>query len=256
MNKTAIPSMRETLPLWHAYLATRSDDARNRLVVANVGLVEATAMTIHARLPKFVDLEELVTYGAFGLIQAVEKFDLDRNCSFATFARPRVFGSIIDELRVLDVPRLARKRQKILLDAIEQHFVENGYRPSDEDLMQTLGWHSLDLQQHQKADRFATGAKSLESLVVTGDHSSVTLGETLVDPRSAEAVEMVVRRDLANTLLGRLPPALAMFFVHYFYHGETMMEIGRRAGYSESRVSQILSREAHFLRSTMLAEAA
>ena len=108
-TRTATPVSEELMELWREFKATGSGTARERLILHYAPLVKYVASRVATGLPATVEQADLVSYGMFGLIDALDKFDLERAIKFETYAIPRIKGAIIDELRAMDwVPRSVR----------------------------------------------------------------------------------------------------------------------------------------------------
>src|SRR5919206_1132228 len=130
----------ELRDLWRRYKATADDRARERLVVAYSPLVKYVAGRMASGLPAHVEESDLISYGLVGLISAIERFDLDREIKFETYAITRIKGAIIDELRSLDwVPRSVRARAREIERANSK--LENRLQraPTDEEMAEELG---------------------------------------------------------------------------------------------------------------------
>src|SRR5215204_5816138 len=126
----------ETLQrLWDDYQRDRPVELRNRLMENYLPLVRYNAERIWARLPDGVDLDDLISAGVFGLMDAIEAFDLDRGVKFETYCVPRIRGAMLDELRTMDwVPRLVRSKQSKMDAASKQLETALGRKPTHEEL--------------------------------------------------------------------------------------------------------------------------
>src|SRR5512138_1927556 len=127
-------------PVWKEYKQTRERSLRNQLMEHYLPLVRYTADRISAKLPNEVEVDDLISAGIFGLMDAIEAFDLDRGVKFETYCSPRVRGAILDELRTMDwVPRLVRSRAHKLENATKALEAELGRLPTDEEVAHRLG---------------------------------------------------------------------------------------------------------------------
>src|SRR5262245_30953652 len=145
-------------PLWRDYRATPTVDLRNRLVERYLPLVKYNADRIWARLPDGVDLDDLIIAGVFGLMDAIDAFDLERGVKFETYCVPRIRGAMLDELRTMDwVPRLVRSKASKLEDARKTLEAQLGRPPRPEEL----------------AERMAISIEELEAMV--GEATAVSL---------------------------------------------------------------------------------
>src|SRR5919202_404 len=125
--------------LWRDYKAGPSLELRNQLVELYLPLVKYNAERIWARLPEGVDLDDLISAGVFGLMDAIDAFDLERGVKFETYCAPRIRGAMLDELRTMDwVPRLVRSRAHKMDGATKQLEVELGRSPTNEEIARRL----------------------------------------------------------------------------------------------------------------------
>src|SRR2546429_7833834 len=134
--------------LWPGYRAHPTVELRNQLVENYLPLVKYNAERIWARLPEGVELDDLVSAGVFGLMDAIEAFDLDRGVKFETYCVPRIRGAMLDELRTMDwVPRLVRSKASKLEEARKTLEAEHGRPPTDAELAERLG---VPLEEYEK----------------------------------------------------------------------------------------------------------
>src|SRR5436190_21233857 len=130
----------ELRDLWRRYKGDASDRAREQLVVAYSPLVKYVAGRMSSGLPAHVEEADLISYGLIGLINAIERFDPDREIKFETYAITRIKGAIIDELRALDwVPRSVRSRARDIERAIGELERKLHRAPTDEEIAEKLG---------------------------------------------------------------------------------------------------------------------
>src|SRR5688572_2087246 len=142
MRRTPVPEQLtdELSSVWQDFKATSDGDARERLILNYSPLVKFVAGRVGASLPPSVDHNDLVSYGIFGLMDAIERFDLDRDVKFETFAIPRIRGAILDELRALDwVPRSVRQKGRELERAMSKLQSDLRRDPTEEELAAELG---------------------------------------------------------------------------------------------------------------------
>lgn len=230
--------------LWTVFKETDDQDARDKLILHFSPLVKYVAGRISANLPQNVESADLVSYGLFGLIDAIEKFDLAREIKFETYAMARIKGAIIDELRALDwVPRSVRHRSREL----ERVYVEleNKLRrvPTDEEVAEELEITVTDL--HALLTQLSyTSVVALEDLWSTGGEKDekVSLIDTVEDPSAqdpSEVFEISEMKEILANAIDRLPEREKMVVSLYYYEGLTLREIGEVLGVTESRVSQL-----------------
>jgi RNA polymerase sigma factor for flagellar operon FliA len=175
--------------LWTEYKANASSVIRDQLIVHYSPLVKYVAGRVATGLPQNVEQADLVSYGIFGLIDAIDKFDLERGYKFETYAIARIKGAIIDELRSIDwVPRSVRAKARSLEKAYAKLEAEHHRSPSDEELAAELGWTDQQLQQALSQISFI-GLVALDEMLSGGGSGggggergeALTLGDTVAD---------------------------------------------------------------------------
>ncbi|HEX2118936.1 MAG TPA: RNA polymerase sigma factor WhiG [Acidimicrobiales bacterium] len=241
--------------LWDDFKATGSMDARNRLVVHYSPLVKYVAGRLSAGLPNSIEQADLVSYGMFGLIDAINKFEPARGNKFETYAMSRIRGSIIDELRSIDwVPRSLRAKARAVEKAYTKLEHELLRTPTDAEVADELNTTEEELQNVFTQISFF-GLVALEETVSVGaDRSeSVTLGDTLPDPGLGPvgAFEVQETKQILAQALNRLPEREKIVLTLYYYEGLTLGEIGGVLGITESRVCQIHTKAVIQLRSKL-----
>ncbi len=228
--------------LWREYQATRSDSLRNYLMEKYLPLVRYNAERIYTRLPDEVDLEDLMSAGLFGLMDAIDAFDLERKVKFETYCAPRIRGAILDELRNMDwVPRLVRHRTGKIEQARQQLEMRTGQPASDEDVARFLGLDAEEFEKYQR-DGSAVGTFSLNRKAFTTDGTrDVREIDVIRDDTQVNPFREIQRRDLKDLVTKGLSRAEQLIVTLYYYEGLTMKEIGATLDLSESRVSQMHS---------------
>ncbi|HUQ64086.1 MAG TPA: RNA polymerase sigma factor WhiG [Acidimicrobiales bacterium] len=250
--ETAAPDISE---LWDEYKANMSTDIRNRLVLHYAPLVKYVASRVSSGLPQSVEQADLVSYGMFGLIDAIDKFDPARGYKFETYAIARIRGAIIDELRSIDwVPRSVRAKAR----AIEKTYakLENDLlrTPTDAEVAAAMGTTEDELQALFAQISFL-GVVALEDTLSVGPDraDSVTVADTIPDSGAGPVAafeEQETRRTLA-TAINRLPEREKIVLALYYYEGLTLGQIGDVLGVTESRVCQIHTKAVIQLRSKL-----
>jgi len=238
--------------LWVTYKKTGDPLLRNRLMENYLTLVKYTADRISAKLPSEVDVDDLISAGIFGLVDAIEAFDLARGVKFETYCSPRVRGAILDELRTMDwVPRLVRSRAHKLEDATKVLRAELGRLPTDEEIVGKLAISRPDFDKLMK-DATAVSLISLSRQFVDND-SNRELQEIdiLEDRRSVDPTEEIYQNDMRDMVMNGLTRVERLIVVLYYYEEMTMKEIGATLNLSESRVSQMHSSILNRLRHQM-----
>jgi len=242
--------------LWREYKSTDSRAARDQLIVHYAPMVKYVAGRVAVGLPNTVEQSDLVGYGIFGLIDAIDKFDIDRENKFETYAMVRVRGSIIDGLRKVDwVPRSVRTKARQVESAFAKLEARFGRAPTDAELADELKISEADLQSIFSQVSFV-GVVALDEMLGGGDHGdSTTLGDTIADrdegPVAAYEVEET-RRQLASTIAA-MAEREKIVLTLYYYENLTLAEIGDVLGVTESRVCQIHTRAVIQLRARIRA---
>src|SRR5574337_430053 len=148
LHARTFPDETSVLAAWREFKAHPSDERRNRLVEHYLQLVRYTADRIAAKLPDEVDVEDLLSAGIFGLVDAIDAFDLERGVKFETYCTPRIRGAMLDELRSMDwVPRLVRSKASKLEAARKEAEAEFGRPPTDQEVAEQLG---VSLEEYNK----------------------------------------------------------------------------------------------------------
>ena len=172
----------ETQRLWADYKQTRAQDLRDKLIIQYSPLVKYVAGRVGVGLPRNVEQSDLVSFGVFGLIDAIEKFDPARGYKFETYAIARIKGAILDELRSIDwVPRSVRSKARTLERAMGKLEAEHHRAPTDEEVADEMGVSPQQLQTTLSQISFV-GVAALDEMLSGGDRGeSVTLGDTVAD---------------------------------------------------------------------------
>jgi len=227
--------------LWKKYKASRDEGMRNYLIEKYLPLVRYNAERIYQRLPDEVDVEDLMSAGLFGLMDAIDGFDYDRKVKFETYCAPRIKGAILDELRAMDwVPRLVRHRTAKVEQARQQIEMETGRPPTEDEVAGRLGVDTIEFDKI-KRDSTVTGTVSITRRWTSDDGSEFRELDVVRDVPEANPVREVQRKDLRELITKGLSRAERLIVVLYYFEGMTMKEIGATLDLSESRVSQMHS---------------
>jgi len=238
--------------LWKRYKTTGDVEARNLLVERYLPLVNFLSERILQRLPRCVEGDDLRSAGVFGLMAAINGFDLTRGIKFETYCSVRVRGAILDELRARDwVPRVVRSRAQ-KRDRTHRALTADLGRPATtHEVAARLGWTVAEVEESMKEE----GRAAVLSLGGGEDASERTGGsrlDGLQDHREGgNPVETAQQRDLVRWIHRSLTPKERQVIVLYYYEQITMREIGEVLGLSESRVCQIHSRVLRRLKDRM-----
>ena len=228
--------------VWKSFFEVRDEYHRNLLLEHYLPIVKYTADRIYAKLPDKVDLDDLVSSGIFGLMDALDAFDPERGVKFETYCSPRIRGSILDELRSMDwVPRLVRARAHQLTKATQTLETYLGRKPTEKETAEEL---DMDMEAFNKLQRDANavGLMSLNTKYSDSDNEkNIQEIDIIKDKKSQDPIIEAQKRDLKNLLTKGLTRAERLIIVLYYYEEMTMKEIGATLDLSESRVSQMHS---------------
>ena len=228
--------------VWKHYHKTRDEHNRNLLMEHYRYLVRYTAERLHTKLPEKVEVDDLISAGTFGLMDAIDAFDPHRGVKFETYCSPRIRGSILDELRSMDwVPRLVRARAHQLTRARQSLEAHLGRKPRKEELAEELDMNIEDFNRLQQ-DADAIGMVSLNSQYGEEEgEKDIREIDIIKDKKSEDPTIEAQKRDLKDLLTKGLTRAERLIVVLYYYEEMTMKEIGATLDLSESRVSQMHS---------------
>jgi RNA polymerase sigma factor for flagellar operon FliA len=228
--------------LWREFKEHPTTPLRNRLVERYLPLVKYNAERIWQRLPEGVDLDDLISAGVFGLMDAIDAFDLTRGVKFETYCVPRIRGAMLDELRTMDwVPRLVRSKHTKMEEARKSLEALHGRPPTDLELAEKLG---LPMEEYDKManDANAVGLISLnKKWYETDSYKDVREIDILEDKKGEDPTRRLQRKDLMRMVTKGLNRNERLIIILYYYEDMTMKEIGATLDLSESRVSQMHS---------------
>ena len=227
---------------WEHYHKSHEEQYRNTLMEHYRYLVRYTAERLHTKLPGKVELDDLISAGTFGLMDAIDAFDPGRGVKFETYCSPRIRGSILDELRSMDwVPRLVRARAHQLSRAKQSLEANLGRKPRKEELAEEMSMNMADFERLQQ-DADAIGIVSLDSQYGDDEgEKDIREIDIIKDRKSEDPPIEAQKRDLKDLLTKGLTRAERLIVVLYYYEEMTMKEIGATLDLSESRVSQMHS---------------
>jgi RNA polymerase sigma factor for flagellar operon FliA len=238
--------------LWQQYKTGGTREARERLILHYSPLVKFVAGRVAAGLPQNIEQADLVSYGIFGLIDAIDKFDPARGFKFETYAISRIKGAIIDELRSIDwVPRSVRSKARAIERAYSK--LENELRrtPEDSEVASELDMTEGEFAQTLSQISFV-GLVALDELLSAGAErgNSTTVGDTIADSAHdpVQAFELDEMKHVLADAINRMPDRERLVLTLYYYEGLTLSEIGEVLGVTESRVCQIHTKAIFQLR--------
>tara|TARA_B100000809_G_scaffold141870_2_gene139439 strand:+ start:551 stop:1330 length:780 start_codon:yes stop_codon:yes gene_type:complete len=229
--------------LWIDFKQDQSDQhLRNRLIEQYYQLVKYNAERVWAKLPEGVDLNDLISAGTFGLMDAIEAFDLSRGVKFETYCVPRIRGAMLDELRMMDwVPRLVRSKASKLEAARKRAQSLSGRPPTDKEVAREMKLNGRDYHK-LKTDANAVITVSLnKKWYETDSYKDVREVDILEDSKGEDPTMDIQKEDLMKLVTRGLNRNERLIMILYYYEEQTMKEIGATLGLSESRVSQMHS---------------
>ncbi|MBN1854975.1 MAG: FliA/WhiG family RNA polymerase sigma factor [Pirellulales bacterium] len=229
--------------VWRQFKADPTNRAlRNRLVENYLPLVKYNGERIWARLPEGVELDDLISAGVFGLMDAIKAFDLERGVKFETYCVPRIRGAMLDELRTMDwVPRLVRSKASKLNEAIKVLEAKLGRSPNENELAQHMDMRVSELEK-MITDANAVNLISLnKKWYETDSYKDVREIDILEDKKGEDPTRRIQKSDLMRLVTKGLNRNERLIIILYYYEELTMKEIGRTLDLSESRVSQMHS---------------
>ncbi len=239
--------------LWEEYAGNRSPEVREKIILEYAPLVKVVAGRLSMYLGYNVEYEDLVSYGIFGLIDAIDKFDCMKDVKFETYASLRIRGAILDQIRKMDwIPRTIRQKQKRIDAAIKEIETQYGRSATDEEIAKILGITDeeyLDWQSQMKI----TSVVSLNEFLEQGSEVSNEAGST----RSAafDSPEEILERDELKKMLVQALELLTekerKVILLYYYEDLTLKEISNILEVSESRISQLHTRALQKMRGRM-----
>ena len=254
MSKQPSPKFKDYTNTFFSQAEPLSAEKRNELILTYTPLIKYIAARLAARLPAQVSLDDLISCGIIGLIDAINKFDVSKNVQFKTYAEFRVKGAMLDELRALDwVPRSVRRKTTDLEKAYADIEKQMGRPATDEEVAKTM---SLALDDFYKLldETKSVSFMDIEFLRQKSmETSDPTLAETFaMDDRDPfTSLNLTQIRELLASAIADLPEKEKLTVSLYYQEELTMKEIGEVLGYTESRISQMHSKAMFRLRAKL-----
>ena len=243
--------------VWERFKSTASHEAREQLILHFSPLVKYVASRVATGLPASVEQADLVSYGMFGLIDALEKFEPDRNIKFETYAIPRIRGAIIDELRSLDwVPRSVRFKHREFEKAYAEVEARLKRAPTDREIAEHLGISLPELHDIVTQISSVSILALDEPVSVGADRGeTISLMDTLTDVHHSDlmaGLESDEMRAMLSAAITSLSDREKVVVTLYYFEGLTLSEIGDVLGVTESRVCQIHTKAVGQLRTRLV----
>ena len=242
--------------LWERFKADGDPATRERLILHYSPLVKYVAGRVGVGLPPNIEQADLVSYGIFGLIDAIEKFDIERAIKFETYAISRIRGAIIDELRAIDwIPRSVRYKAREVERAYAALEGELHRTPTEAEVAERLGIALEDLHAIFSQVSYVNVVALDELLTVGGEKGDkLSLVDTLEDTKAEDPVtafETEETKFILSRAINQLPEREKIVVTLYYYEGLTLAEIGRVLGVTESRICQMHTKAVLQLRAKL-----
>ncbi len=237
--------------LWESYQTNPSPEIREQIILEYAPLVRVVAGRLSMYLGYNVEYDDLVGYGIFGLIDAIDKFDAAKDVKFETYASLRIRGSILDQIRKMDwIPRTVRQKQKKLDEAIKRVEMRTGKNASDEDIAKEIGISDAELTNWQSQLKI-TNIVSLNEYVEQGSEPVMDAKHNTHFAQPEEQIQENELKEVLKSTLELLTEKERKVIELYYYEELTLKEISKVLDVSESRVSQLHTKALMKMRKKM-----
>ena len=237
--------------LWDDYAKTRSPEIREKIILEYAPLVKLVAGRLSMYLGYNVEYDDLVGYGVFGLIDAIDKYDNMKAVKFETYASLRIRGAILDQIRKMDwIPRTIRQKQKKIDAAIKEIENEKGRAATDEEIAKSLGISDEEYLSWQSQMK-VTGVVSLDEFMESGTEAPAQQNSQQRFETPEEVIEKEEMKKVLGQALELLTEKEKKVILLYYYEDLTLKEISNVLEVSESRISQLHTRALQKLKSKM-----
>ena len=237
--------------LWDQYRVRPTAELREQIILEYAPLVKIVAGRLCMYLGNTVEYEDLCSYGIFGLIDAIDKYDLAKDVKFETYASLRIRGSILDQIRKMDwIPRTIRQRQRMIEDAIKEIELKTGHAATDEEVATALNISDDEYLKWQ-SQLSVTNVVSLNEFVEAGNEPVM---EAEHNSHFIQPEDNISKQELAEKLqeaLSKLTDREKNVILLYYYEDMTLKEISAALEVSESRVSQLHTKAIQKMRVVM-----
>jgi RNA polymerase sigma factor for flagellar operon FliA len=251
----SLPEQKTEEELWVQYRKKRDPKIREAFIKQYAPLVKYVAGKVAVGMPHNVEFDDLVGFGVFGLLDAIDKFDPEKNVKFKTYAVTRIRGAIFDELRSIDwVPRSVRQKTREVEEAIGSLEAQLGRTATDQEIASSMG---MDEAEYLKTIMKISGTTiiSLHDVWFSGDENDkISIGDSIESPSSLNPDVMVEKDEMRRVIveaINDLPEKEKKILVLYYYEDLTLKEIGQVLEVTESRVSQLHTKAILRLRSKL-----
>ncbi len=236
--------------LWMEYSKTPSQALREKLILSYANLVKIVAGKLSIYLGYAVEYDDLVSYGTFGLIDAIDKFDYGKGVKFETYASLRIRGAILDQIRKMDwLPRSVRQKQKQIDAAYSKIESEKGRPATDDEIARALEISTDELDRWQ-AQTKASGLVSLDEYMEEGSEAGISnvIGGNYEGYEPGAAMDKEAMKATIVAALEELTDKEKQVILLYYYEEMTLKEISMVLDVSESRISQLHTKAIQKLR--------
>jgi len=252
----AVPDEKSEEERWLEYRRTRDPSLREAFIKQYAPLVKYVAGKVAMGMPQNVEFDDLVGFGVFGLIDAIDKYDPEKyNVKFKTYAVTRIRGAIFDELRLIDwVPRSVRTKAREIENAISSVEAHLGRTASDREIAKAMG---ISEDEYLKTIHKISGTSliSIDDVRFSGDDKDrISIADSIESPSSLNPdviVEKDVIRQVIIATINELPDKEKKILILYYYEDLTLKDIGKVLEVTESRVSQLHTKAILRLRSKL-----
>lgn len=228
--------------LWIEYTNTKTSAVREQIIIEYVPLVKVVAGRLAIYLGSNVEYEDLVSYGIFGLIDAIDKFDYGKGIKFETYASLRIRGAVLDQIRKMDwIPRSVRQKQKQIDAAIKKLEMEKGINYTEEDIANELGV-TVDEYVNWVGQTNVSNISSLDDFIEQGNDVKASNNSPYMRIEPERVVEEKELSNILSEALSALTEKEKTVVLLYYYEEMTLKEISKTMEVSESRVSQLHSK--------------
>ena len=237
--------------LWEMYQTKRTPELREQIILEYAPLVKVVAGRLSMYLGYNVEYDDLVSYGIFGLIDAIDKFDMDKEVKFETYASLRIRGAILDQIRKMDwIPRTVRQKQKKIDEAIKRVEMKIGKTALDEEVAKELGVSGEELIEWQSQLK-VTNVVSLNEFIEQGSEPVMDARHNSHFIQPEEQVQETELKEKLQEAMEQLTEKEKKVILLYYYEDLTLKEISKVLEVSESRISQLHTKALSKMQKTM-----
>lgn len=230
--------------LWMRWRQSRDLEARDRLVEIYLWLIRYVAGRLMVGLPPHYDQGDIEGHGAFGLLEAIERYDPGRGVRFETYAIPWVRGACIEGIRAIQWAPAMRKRVRQVEKGLEELASQLGREPTPDELACHLGLTTDELEKRIN-EAGTLSVLSLDEALLDDEGDGATRGEQMVDPHAidpGDATQLSERREILARAIDSLPDQERLVVSLFYYEGLLAKEISALLNLSQARISQVHSR--------------